>query len=163
MYSALRISLVVLLTTAAPLALADQCETKERAQQSLESFKQTVKTLKEKHDARKAELEAEIKSLMQKMVDSKRWTPAQRDGFFKEQRDSLAAQEEIKILNKRASGAFSAMMKAGTIMEENYRKGDFITACRQIRPSLEGATTFAEISERDLVYRLNLVKKAAAK
>lgn len=148
---------------AAPTAWADQCATKEKAQQSIASFKETMKSIKDKQDARKVELEGEIKVLMKKMVDSKRWTQAQSDSFFKDQRDTPEVQEESKILNKRASGAMSTMMKAGTLLEEHHKKGDFIQACRQIKPYIDGATAFTEVNERDLLFRLNLVKKAYAR
>lgn len=163
MHPALRKFLVVLLVAAAPLAMAGECDTVQSARQSVESFGVTMKAMADKHNARKAELEAEMKALMKKMVDSKRWTQEQHDRFFKEQRETPEVQAEIAALNKRASGKLGAGLKAGTLIEEHARKGEFIQACQQIKPYRDAMSVIAEVGERDLTFRLSLVKKAYAR
>ncbi|MES3020474.1 MAG: hypothetical protein V4857_02705 [Pseudomonadota bacterium] len=163
MHLALYTVISILLASAAPLTLADQCDTKEKAQATIARMEPAIANLREKKRARTKELEAATKAAMKQMVDSKRWTQAQSDKFFDGQAQSPPFQQEIKALNKRHMAALGAGMETGTRIEAHARKGEFPQACRLIKSLLDSMAAFAEVDEKILLYGLEMVKKANAK
>ena len=118
-------------------------------------------TLQQK--ARQNEISAEHNALVKKMIDSKRWTPAQIDSYLKVQLELPEYKRYIKGMNTRLASTGSRTMSIAKKMAEHDRKGEFAQACRLSKRYLDLRAEFIGLDEKINVYGLDMLKKAHAK